>query len=596
MSAPCGVTSTWEDKDKRYIQLLVTMTTIDFADIEIKGELGYRAGLNFARLEGKWYRPEEVFQADKHGWPGDWEGRVILALTLLAQSTHRTPAYLDKIISMIPAHLNARGYFGVLLPEGKFDEQHLSGHGWALRGLCEYYLWKNDPKVKAIIERMIANYVLTARGAFAKYPLDPKTRFQDQTWILSKLQTKTKHHAETSDAGCAFILLDGVTQCYEIFRTPALKELADEIIERFMEMDLVTLHIQTHATLTTIRSMLRMYEITKEAQYLNNAIKRYALYKEEAWTEAYGNFNWFGAPRWTEPCGIVDSLMISTNLWKFTGNPDFLNDAHDIYFNAVSHGNRINGSFGSDRCCGAIQTEDNQFLAPVNYETYWCCTMRGGEGFARAIEYSFFTENDIVYVPFYQNCTATLRFADGAIKVEETTDYPYYGHVRFEIIESTVKGPKSLRFFAGPWTKGAGIQVKVNGEAVKSTMEGGLICVKVASKAGDEIQFDLGLSLKVEETKLKNNIKGYHKYSFGPMLLGLKSTTAINTLDGNRFENYAESKYKAVAIKKIKADVELERVSRSEFKVKGTDAVLTCLCDVCDMTQEDTMRQVLFES
>jgi hypothetical protein len=67
-------------------------------------------------------------------------------------------------------------------------------------------------------------------------------------------------------------------------------------------------------------------------------------------------------------------------------------------------------------------------------------------------------------------------------------------------------------------------------------------------------------------------------------------------LDGNRFENYAESKYKAVAVKKLKANVELERVSRSGFKVKGTDVVLTCFCDVCDMTQEDTMRQVLFES
>lgn len=48
------------------------MKPINFKDIEVKGELGVCSGLNFARLEGKWYRPDEVFGADKHGWPGNW--------------------------------------------------------------------------------------------------------------------------------------------------------------------------------------------------------------------------------------------------------------------------------------------------------------------------------------------------------------------------------------------------------------------------------------------------------------------------------------------------------------------------------------------
>jgi hypothetical protein len=572
------------------------MRSIRLADIEIKGELGYRAGLNYTRLEGQWYRPEEVFQADKHGWPGDWEGRVILALTLLAQSTHRTPAYLDKIISLIPQHLNAKGYFGPILPEGKYDEQHLSGHGWILRGLGEYYLWKKDEKVKEMLETMIKNFIMTTKGAFAKYPLDPKTRFQDPVWILSKLQTKTKHHAETSDAGCAYILLDGVTQCYEVFKTPALKELADEIFDRYMQMDFLTLHIQTHATLTGIRSMIRMHDLTGEHKYLNDAIKMFSLYKNEAWTDAYGNYNWFGAPRWTEPCGIIDSFMIATNLWKFTKDPLYLEDAHHVYFNALSHGNRINGSFGSDRCCGAIETEDNQFLAPINYETYWCCTMRGGEGFSRAIEYSFFTDRNTVLVPYYNNCTATLRFSDGLIKLEEITDYPYYGHVSFEILKTTVKGAKTFKFFAPSWTKQDKVEVKLNGAAIRAWFADGFLAIKTALKAGDKIEFDLVLSAKVEETNFKNSIKGFHKYSFGPMLLGLKSSVAINSLDGNKFENYAESKYRSTDLRTLSKNVEFERISRNEFKINGTDLVLTCLCDVRDMTQENTMRQVLFSS
>ena len=216
------------------------------SDINIKGELAVRSGLNYLRLEGEWYRPDEVFQADKHGWPADWEGRVILALTLLAQSTHRTPAYLDEIIEQIPAHLNAKGYFGPILPDGIIDEQHVSGHSWIFRALTEYYTLTRDESIKVMMETMAKGFLLPLKGKFSQYPIEPDNRFNMQdVWKLSQLQTKTKYHAETSDAGCAFIMLDGVTAAYKMLRWPELKQIVEEIIERYMEMDLLRLNIQT---------------------------------------------------------------------------------------------------------------------------------------------------------------------------------------------------------------------------------------------------------------------------------------------------------------------------------------------------------------
>ena len=87
------------------------------------------------------------------------------------------------------------------------------------------------------------------------------------------------------------------------------------------------------------------------------------MYTSEAWTEAYGNYNWFGAPRWTEPCAIIDSFIVTTTLWKLTRDVQYLEDAHHIYFNALCHGNRINGSFGSDICTGAVEADDNLFIS-----------------------------------------------------------------------------------------------------------------------------------------------------------------------------------------------------------------------------------------
>jgi DUF1680 family protein len=161
-------------------------------------------------------------------------------------------------------------------------------------------------------------------------------------------------------------------------------------------------------------------------------------------------------------------------------------------------------------------------------------------------------------------------------------------------LKADTTGVKTLKFFAPSWTQKEKISVKLNDRNIRTSYDNDFLVIETSLKAGDKIEFDLGLTSKVEETAFKNSIKGFHKFTFGPMVLGVKSGVEVNTLEGNKFENYAESKYKSSQSIAIKKNAELERLNRNEFKVKGTDIILTCLCDVKDMTQEDTLRQVLF--
>ena len=561
--------------------------------IKVKGDLAVRSGLNFTRMEGDWYRPEEIFKADSHGWPGDWEGRVILALVMLEQSTHRTSAYLDEIISILPAHLNEKGYLGPILPQNTFDEQHFSGQSWMLRALTAYYQYKKDPRVLTMLEVMVKNFLLPAKGSYALYPIEPGKRFTAQTpWVLSRLQTKTKHHAETSDAGCAFMMIDGATAAYELLCEPALEDLIREMINRFMEMDLAALNIQTHATLSATRGILRFYRLTGEERYLDMAMKCYRLYRTTAWTECYGNFNWFGAPRWTESCAIIDSFIVSVKLWRYTGDCSFLNDSHLIYYNALSHGNRINGSFGTDRCCGALETEDNLFLTPVNYETYWCCTMRGGEGFARAIGYCCFTQGNTITLAFFHSFEAELTLENGKITFEMISKYPFSDVVEILVKDADLKKPCQIAVFVPEWANNT--QILLNSLELPVTPENGFVIIDHLFKAGDRISLNLNMRIRCEETQFNNCVRGYHKFFYGPMLLGYEAKKEVNSTDGNRFENYAESRYKSAGVIKIPADAEFTRISDDMFQVNGTDIRLTSLCSVRNMTREDTLRQILF--
>jgi hypothetical protein len=154
---------------------------IDFSNISAGGELLIRAMKNYDRLESDIYQPENVFPDYNHiapdVWAGDKEGRIILGLVLEARATHRTPIYLEKIMQMLPQKMNEKGYLGPV-NEKTINEQQLSGHGWLLRALCEYYEWEKSPEVKKYINDIIKNLVLPTRGFHKNYPIDPVNRIK----------------------------------------------------------------------------------------------------------------------------------------------------------------------------------------------------------------------------------------------------------------------------------------------------------------------------------------------------------------------------------------------------------------------------------
>jgi len=307
--------------------------SVGFDQVHAKGELYQRAMKNFDRLETDIYHPENVFPKQHHassaGWPGDKEGRTILGLVLEAQATHRTPVYLEEMIRILPDKLNKKGYLGPIQRD-TIDEQQLSGHGWLLRALCEYYIWKKDTKVKTYIEGIVTNLALPTKGHHRNYPINPAERVAGKGEMSGSSANVVNGWKLSTDVGCDFIFMDGVVQAYGLFPSNEVKSLIDEMMARFLEMDLVEMKAQTHATLTGLRAIMRYYEITGQKELLPQVEKRYLLYREKAMTENYENFNWFERPEWTEPCAIVDSYLVAIQLWQHTQNPTYLEDAQLI--------------------------------------------------------------------------------------------------------------------------------------------------------------------------------------------------------------------------------------------------------------------------
>lgn len=492
---------------------------VPFKDVSMEGELQQRLARNFDRLEEDKYQPQNVFLTEKQSgdWPGDTEGRTILGLVLDAQATHREPQFLSEIIRLIPAHLNEQGYMGTIHP-GIAHEQQLSGNGWMLRGLCEYYLWKRDPKVLDIIRSTARNLFLPLTDHFAHYPIDPTQRKKDIGKESGNIAATIGKWQLSTDIGCVFIGLDGLVQAYGVLGDEELRAPIETLINKFLQIDLVGIKAQTHATLTACRALIRYARLTGQSNLINEAARRFQIYEENGMTENYENYNWFDRfDTWTEPCAIVDSYLLAVQLWQHTGQQHFLETAERIYYNALCHTQRQNGGFGCDNCPGLkIQSPLLMVKTP---EAHWCCTMRGAEGLSRAAQYACFTTGRDVYIPFYRQATLPIHFDNGkAFILTETTDYPFYNQLKIAV-EQNQAGRIHLHIAVPQWNLEP--QLFLNGKPIKVEIKNGFVTIRRKFRTGDVIQLDFQIRLGFESVLNSRNTSPRQRRAFyGPLQLG----------------------------------------------------------------------------
>ncbi|MET1056732.1 MAG: hypothetical protein ABWY16_15595 [Pedobacter sp.] len=551
------------------------LKSISFTDIQVSGELATRALKNYDRLESSIYTPAKVFPVLNLNvpvqWPGDIEGRIILGLVLQAQATHREPKYLSEIIRLLPEKVNKDGYFGPVQKD-TINEQQLSGNGWFLRGLCEYYKWKKDPKIKGYIAKVIRNLALPTKGQHRIYPIDPTIRNKTVGAASGTTQATVGHWKLSSDIGCNFIFMDGVVQAYEIVPSEELKSLIDEMISRFLEMDLKAMNAQTHASLTGLRALLRYYTMTKSSRLLDEVRKRYGLYRSHAMTANFENFNWFGRPEWTEPCAIVDSYMLAVQLWQITAEPLYLEDAHHIYFNAIANTQRANGGFGLSNC---TRPNFNSLRVDID-EASWCCTMRGAEGLASAVKYNYFTGTDQLAVPFYCNSKADLKLKDGIVTIQQTSAYPFRGVVNFSILKSSLKFSVLIKLIAPSWTNNH--KLKINDVEIPVLIKDGFIVFRRKMIKGDRIELSFLQDLSpVKMINDEYNLPDFYTINYGPLVLGYNN------------KDKQEQSFKAIP--------EFKRISDMDWLVEGTEKHLSPVYHLLDpqvSKESGHSKQVLF--
>ncbi len=389
------------------------MTLIPVSDVELRE----RIRLNYHRLTtGDYYAEEHIFSPEGYDWYGDKEGRALLAFASHYKISGAVAPCMEYLLSHLEEHLNEQGYFGPIFGR-EIHEQQLSGHSWFLRGLCEHYELFGDELCLRVLRDVTEHLYLPLRGRFAAYPIrrdgageggvSGSQIGEREGWILS------------SDVACAFMSVDGLSHVYRVTRDERVRELLDEMTDTYVAIDKIALGAQTHCTLTAARGMVRMYRETEDKRYLDGAVRIFDLYANGGgMTATYQNLNWWGRPdSWTEPCCIVDSMMLAGELYRLTGDEGYRTLAARIFHNGLASAQRPNGGAGTDSVVADVDGAEDTLRLQM-YEAYFCCTMRLAEGlwYANA-------NRDILAARVTGEVTRQGRvYADGDILYAEPSD------------------------------------------------------------------------------------------------------------------------------------------------------------------------------
>ncbi len=328
---------------------------------------------NFERLSGSNYDINHVFRASGYGWPGDWEGRALLAFVCHYHISGRRIPCMDEMMDQLQERTNRHMFFGPESDGQIADEQQLSGNSWYLRGLMEYASAFDSGKALEAAASTFENLYERILPLYDRYPLERG----EGGGVSGEVAGTVNGWRLSTDVGCAFMCVDGVSHYYSVTRDKRAGAFLRKVTDVFAGIDIVKYRFQTHTSLTCMRGILRLYETDGDTAYLELVRKLFDRYIDEAMTLTYENYNWFGRPHsWTEPCAVVDSLILAVWLHGLTGEDRYRTLARRIWMNGLQFCQRENGGAGPNSCA----IPETPVLEVHMYEADFCCTMRYAEG------------------------------------------------------------------------------------------------------------------------------------------------------------------------------------------------------------------------
>jgi hypothetical protein len=483
----------------------VTVERVPQLTVTPSGELAERLAMTARRfVSGKTpaFTPEFVL-ADValkpprrfSDYSGDASGRYIGALAVwpVPEKNNELPSLVHSLLQ----YQRSDGRFGdpsLVFTADAIGPEHMAllwGNGRLLVGLLEYNRTHPQPEILESARRL---------GDFL-------TNVQRQT-ALPEVQKRLAGQG-ASGFICFTQLIEGLVLLAAATKDPKYLGNAASIIPLLEPRGIQ----HAHGYLTTLRGEAMLSAATGQAEQLRDVEEKYRDLIGSPDYTVYGSvleyFGWqtpgdksrlvaaSGADPRDEGCGHADFLRLSLQLWRATGNLDYLERAERCLLNGLLPNQFPSGDFGSR------VTFERGFKPAANVDrAWWCCTMHGYRAFPDVLNSIVTASGRTLRVNLFQDCDWSdgeigLSLAQGAI-VQRPQPAAF-----FTVSVRKADGkPRILALRQPSWSRP--IVLALNGKPIEAKAAGGYAQVERVWQAGDkiEVQFPSLLRLVLRDGRV----------------------------------------------------------------------------------------------
>jgi len=287
---------------------------------------------------------------------GDLSGRYVEVMSMVEDPAIQTN--LQQLVKQLITYQRPDGRFGnaeLVFTEDKIGGEHMAllwGNGRLLVGLMQYYKIHKDPQVLQTAQRL-GDFITNVYGICSTPAVAKRLEGMMAQGII-----------------CFTQCIEGMVMLSQYASDPKYATIAGKMYKVLGPRG----NQHTHGYLSTLRGVLMLYDYDQDKTHLNFVKNAYDdLVQSEDYTPFGGVREYFGhmAVDRDEGCSTADFVRLSFDLYRETGNKEYLRKGEFGLLNALYFNQYYTGDFGHHILNETGSSPD--FL----HASWWCCTMHG---------------------------------------------------------------------------------------------------------------------------------------------------------------------------------------------------------------------------
>lgn len=272
-----------------------------------------------------------------------------------------------------------------------------------------------------------------------------------------------------------------------------------------------------------------------------------------------------------ETCANIGNLFLNWRMFQATADAKYTDLVENCLYNSILCGISLDGTkyFYTNplRMSDELPYKLRWPKERTEYISCFCCPPNTLRTLCEAQDYAYSVGKNEIYVNLYgANTLSTKLDGIGEITLQQESDYPWDGNIKFTVAKLKGKKNFTLKLRIPAWCQNA--KITVNGEAVDAgTSNETYASVTRQWKKGDVVMLEMPMETKlIEANPLVEECRGQVAVQRGPIIYCLESND-LNGLDIDNIAIPTDAKFKPVEVNIAGSRMmalDTEAVNRSE--------------------------------